>query len=139
MTNEEATRALRSPIGSDKAECRKRPSWWWFAWPTEEDGPADSRPEAKAANRSAKDICATCPLLTDCAVWGLKNETHGVWGALDPHDRYVLGGKGRAPKRPVPKSVVIQQFTQRLLGKGKRAAPVLERIAEVVGASDWAA
>jgi len=35
----------------------------------------------------ARSVCKTCPHLIECAEWGLKNESHGMWGGTSPRER----------------------------------------------------
>lgn len=47
--------------------------------------------------REAKSVCNRCQYKTDCAMWGIQNETHGVWGGLTPKERKALRRKGNIP------------------------------------------
>lgn len=44
--------------------------------------------------RDAKKVCSTCEYKTDCALWGIANETHGVWGGLTPKERNRMKKQG---------------------------------------------
>ena len=44
---------------------------------------------------AAKKICSECPVLKQCAAWGIENEDAGIWGGLDDKDR----AKARRGKR----------------------------------------
>lgn len=35
----------------------------------------------------AINICNQCEHIADCAEWGVKHETYGVWGGLTPKQR----------------------------------------------------
>jgi len=35
----------------------------------------------------AVSICNQCEHIADCAEWGVKHETHGIWGGLTPKQR----------------------------------------------------
>lgn len=37
--------------------------------------------------KDAKKICESCNHSAECAEWGIKYESHGVWGGLSPADR----------------------------------------------------
>lgn len=41
-------------------------------------------------NRLAKMACATCPVLNLCAAYGMRWETHGIWGGLTAGERRRL-------------------------------------------------
>jgi len=44
-----------------------------------------------ADEQAAKDLCATCPLLTACQAWAIDtDERWGTWGGLTPTDRARL-------------------------------------------------
>ena len=43
----------------------------------------------------AKKICKGCPVQTDCADWGIKNEDSGIWGGMDAKDRQKRRGKAK--------------------------------------------
>jgi len=38
----------------------------------------------------ARMICGRCSHKTECAEWGIKHETHGIWGGLSSRDRQRL-------------------------------------------------
>lgn len=45
----------------------------------------------------AKDICATCPVRTECLTFALEHrEEWGVWGGLDEDERKALLRNGAA-------------------------------------------
>lgn len=33
--------------------------------------------------KEAKKICAKCVHIVECGEWGIRHESHGVWGGLD--------------------------------------------------------
>ena len=54
-----------------------------FFLPEAERGPSKRRRE-----RDAKAICATCPVIAECAAFALATrEPYGVWGGLTPEER----------------------------------------------------
>ena len=62
--------------------------------------------------RAAKNLCKSCPIMLQCATYGLEaEEEHGVWGGLTPLDRKKLrrrhGSYGQASKNI---SVRFRQF-----------------------------
>jgi WhiB family redox-sensing transcriptional regulator len=67
------------PQGGDWAAqglCREVDGDLWF--PEQGNGSA----------RQAKEICAQCPVKTECADWALKaREPHGIWGGLSEQER----------------------------------------------------
>jgi hypothetical protein len=43
--------------------------------------------------KMAVNACATCPLMKECADYGIKWEIYGVWGGLTPQQRKLLRRK----------------------------------------------
>jgi hypothetical protein len=41
----------------------------------------------------AINICSRCEHITDCADWGIKHESFGVWGGLTPKQRRTIRQK----------------------------------------------
>lgn len=42
----------------------------------------------RAANHAAKEICAWCPVMTECRQWALDSrEPYGVWGGMSARER----------------------------------------------------
>ena len=57
-----------------------------FFHPEGERGPA-----REARERAAKAVCATCPVLTQCAAHALAvREPYGVWGGMSEDDRETV-------------------------------------------------
>jgi WhiB family redox-sensing transcriptional regulator len=54
--------------------------------------PEGERGEARAERQSAaKAICATCPVITECATHALAvKEPYGVWGGLTEDERAAI-------------------------------------------------
>lgn len=50
--------------------------------------------------KDAKKICQSCEYIAECAEWGIKYETHGVWGGLSPLERKNLRAR-RGRGRPI--------------------------------------
>lgn len=51
-----------------------------------------------AAQRAAKEVCQTCPVVEDCAEWGLWEE-QGVWGGMSVSERERLRKGQIRPRR----------------------------------------
>lgn len=49
----------------------------WFPHPTDDD-----------KREAAKNVCATCPIITDCLNYGLATKADGVWGG-----RWMVNGR----------------------------------------------
>ena len=46
--------------------------------------------------RVAKEMCKKqCPVTAECAAYGIKWETDGIWGGLGPKERQQLRRNGR--------------------------------------------
>lgn len=58
--------------------------------------PEGERGAARAArDRAAKAVCATCPVLGQCAAHALAvHEPYGVWGGMSEDDRDELLARG---------------------------------------------
>ncbi len=49
-----------------------------------------TRPVRMARERAAKEICATCPVISDCLDWALRTaEPAGIWGGMTPEERGI--------------------------------------------------
>jgi WhiB family redox-sensing transcriptional regulator len=78
-----------------------------FFHPWNERGPARDEREQRA-----KAICATCPVIAECAAHALAvREAYGVWGGLTEHEREAMLRRGHrrswveTADRPVPATV----------------------------------
>jgi WhiB family redox-sensing transcriptional regulator len=77
-----------------QAACQHQPTRLWFA--------GDGRnPNTKTA-RQALDICATCPVATDCLEYALELPPpwHGIFGGMTPQQRRAeyIKRHGRTPE-----------------------------------------
>jgi WhiB family redox-sensing transcriptional regulator len=62
-----------------------------FFHPEGERGPARETREA-----AAKSVCATCPVIAECAAHALSvREPYGVWGGLSEDERDAVYRRGR--------------------------------------------
>lgn len=43
----------------------------------------------------AQSLCQRCPHKAECAEWGIRYETHGVWGGLTPQQRSRIRTKNK--------------------------------------------
>ena len=69
------------------AACRGMDSSTFFH-PTEEHRVARQR-----RIDAAKEICAACPVLTDCRSYALRTrEAYGIWGGLSEFERAIILG-----------------------------------------------
>ena len=71
---------MREPSAYEAPSCATVGGDYWF--PEKESG-GITQAEAKIA----KSICSACPHKIECAEWGIKFETHGIWGGLTDMDR----------------------------------------------------
>lgn len=46
---------------------------------------------------AAQKICFKCPHRTECAEWGIKHESFGIWGGLSANDRRKIRRKRNIP------------------------------------------
>lgn len=84
---------MRGPWEFQNAPCTQVGVNVFFA--QDKDDP-ESNGTRDAMYRDAKKVCSTCQYKTDCALWGLANETHGVWGGLTPKERKLIKRRGLA-------------------------------------------
>lgn len=52
--------------------------------------PHDDEDESKARFidvDAVKKVCASCPVLEQCAEWAIHHEKWGIWGGLTPQER----------------------------------------------------
>lgn len=82
---------IRPPWEFESPVCAEVGTEIFFSRDADEGG--DSSAMVKELYKEAKKICAGCDHKTECAEWGIKNETHGVWGGLSPADRKKLRGR----------------------------------------------
>lgn len=62
-----------------------------FFHPEGERGPARA-----AREQAAKAVCATCPVIAECAAHALAaREPYGVWGGMSEEDREVVYARQR--------------------------------------------
>jgi hypothetical protein len=41
-------------------------------------------------DQQAIEWCKDCPIVDDCAEWGIHHEVHGVWGGLSGNQRHMI-------------------------------------------------
>jgi WhiB family redox-sensing transcriptional regulator len=51
------------------------------------DGKGDGHLEEDYA---ARKLCASCPVVNECAEWGIAHEIYGIWGGLTPQNRRTI-------------------------------------------------
>ena len=62
-----------------------------FFHPEGERGPARA-----AREQAAKAVCATCPVISECAAHALAaREPYGIWGGMSEDDRELIYAKQR--------------------------------------------
>lgn len=57
----------------------------------------------------AKQVCASCPILSQCAAWALQNEVDGIYGGMTMGEREAL----QTRRKPVSLEVVREMQEQR--------------------------
>ena len=51
----------------------------------------ERRPDKRRREQRAKEICAECPVRTDCLSYAVRiREQHGIWGGLTEKERRPL-------------------------------------------------
>lgn len=66
-----------SPDWHKQAECQHHDPNMWF--------PTDDRFEQENVAR-AKTICRSCPVINECAEWGVRHENYGIWGGMTANE-----------------------------------------------------
>jgi WhiB family redox-sensing transcriptional regulator len=78
----------------DKAECRGSDPELFF--------PYSRGPSGKAQIEVAKQVCADCPVISDCLNWALESSPmpEGVWGGTDEDERAdIVRNRDKPTKR----------------------------------------
>jgi hypothetical protein len=73
---------MREPRFYEAPSCATVGGDFWF--PDNESGVPGA---STVDSLFAKSICNRCPHRRECAEWGIKFETHGIWGGLTPRAR----------------------------------------------------
>lgn len=74
-----------TPEFFEKARCKAYSSELFYP---EKDNQRKVHPKIY---RSAKNICANCPVSMDCLLYAIENaEIYGVWGGKSPNERRAL-------------------------------------------------
>ena len=81
----------KMPWDFDEPRCREVGVELFFTKDTDDPEKANLPPDYY---KEAKKICKTCVHQSDCSLWGLENEVHGMWGGLTPRERMYLRKKG---------------------------------------------
>jgi WhiB family redox-sensing transcriptional regulator len=58
---------------NERGACKGSPTSWWFP---------DHTTSGRNNGRKAVRICNSCPIISDCRTYAMRNETHGIWGGL---------------------------------------------------------
>jgi WhiB family redox-sensing transcriptional regulator len=60
-------------FNNERGACKGSPTSWWFP---------DHTTSGRNNGRKAVRICNSCPIISDCRTYAMRNETHGIWGGL---------------------------------------------------------
>ena len=81
--------------------------------------PDDYFPNDRVARREAAELCAGCPVATECLEYAMRAGVHGIWGGTTEQQRFEAGGalpkhRGRAREvtRVRPRTVVPECGTE---------------------------
>lgn len=74
---------MREPQQFEAPACAEIGGDFWF--PEKEVGSI-----GQVEVNYAKRICRGCPHQSECAEWGIYNETHGIWGGLVSRERLKI-------------------------------------------------
>lgn len=59
-------------------------------------------------------ICAGCDHKIECAEWGIKHETFGIWGGLTPRERQRIRKQNNIPLDTISTEVYFAKTIPRL-------------------------
>lgn len=83
-----------SELWKETAACLGLGPLMWF----DEDATED--PHCRERRRRAKEICAGCPVGSECLEYALRsNEKYGIWGGLEPRERVALKRRRRVTEQ----------------------------------------
>jgi WhiB family redox-sensing transcriptional regulator len=74
---------MREPAKYEAPLCASVGGDFWF--PEKESGSSNSTEMVMA-----KSICRKCPHQAECAEWGIRNESHGIWGGITEGERRFI-------------------------------------------------
>lgn len=66
--------------------------------------------------RSAKTLCGECPVIAECAAYGIKWENYGIYGGLTPHERALLRGRQVAAGVTFDPDIQVKRRSRPLAG-----------------------
>ncbi len=67
-----------------------RDTAWMASGACNQSDPETWFPEKGGNPKSAKRVCARCPVLDQCLTWALAHHDEGVWGGTTAHERAKL-------------------------------------------------
>ncbi len=94
----------------------------------------EDRSDREFREQEAKDVCARCPLISDCREWAIVHHEVGVWGGTNDDDRRAI----RTGRRSADPGNANDQ-TRRRIERQARAwilqeeGMAVEEIAKIVG------
>lgn len=59
---------------------------------------------------AAKNLCGTCPIVAECADWGVRHERYGVWGGLSERERTAIRARDGIRVPPDNFSAAMDQW-----------------------------
>lgn len=77
---------MREPWKFENPRCASVGGNFWFPEKDVAEGGIETFNGLAPETKLAKAICGTCVHKQECMQWGLKHETHGIWGGLTDRD-----------------------------------------------------
>lgn len=65
-------------------------------------------PEAGGETSAVKKLCKSCPVVEQCAEYGIKWEYHGIWGGLTGNERIEARKKIGIRSNPLARQRIAQ-------------------------------
>lgn len=85
MSNPNKKEKLREPREYENPVCAETSPNFFFL--DDEDDETIPKEIFQSTYSEAISICKKCEHVSECAEWGIRHETHGFWGGLNPRQR----------------------------------------------------
>lgn len=98
MSNSGSEEKIKKPWEFDSPLCSQIGGDLFFF--SDSDDP--QQPDNNAINlKESKKICKSCVHIVECAEWGLRHESYGIWGGMSPKELAEVRKKRKIPLKTV--------------------------------------